>query len=88
MRIKFNDAGFNELLTSAAANALLDEHAESMAERANAVPSTTDPAHTEPYYEIQDGSDGKRARRRIYADGGRAMAHEAKTQALQRALGG
>jgi hypothetical protein len=88
MKITFNDAGFNELLTGAYAQGLLDEHTVPMAERANAVPSTTEPAHDKPYYEIDDTSDGKRARRRIYAAGARASAHEAKTNALQRALGG
>ena len=86
MRIKFNQAGFRELRTSAAANAILDEHAEPMAERANSVPSTTEPAADEPYYEVQDGSDSDRARRRIRTTSARAARHEAKTNALQKAL--
>lgn len=86
MRIEFNDAGFRALRTGAAANALLDEHSEGIADRANAVPSTTSPAATEPYYEVEDGSDGERARRRIRTASRRAARHEAKTQALQRAL--
>lgn len=88
VRIKFNNAGFQELLTSAGANALVQEHAEQIAAKANSVPSTTAPAVTQPYYEIEDGSDGKRARRRVRTTGERAARHEAKTQALQKALGG
>lgn len=88
MRITFNDAGFDELLTSAGAIALVKKPAEEMASRANADPSTTKPAHDEPYYQIEDGSDGHRARFRVYAAGARASQHEAKTNALQRALGG
>lgn len=88
MRIKFHDAGFDALLTGSFAQGLVDEHADPMAERANAVPSTTQPAHDKPYYVVEDGSDNKRARRRIRADGARAMRHEAKTNALQKALGG
>lgn len=86
VRIKFNEAGFRELLTSAGAGALLDEHAEPMAAKANAIASTTEPAATEPYYEVEDGSDGKRARRRVRTTGERAAKHEAKTQALHKAL--
>ncbi|MCC9182569.1 hypothetical protein [Mycolicibacterium mageritense] len=85
MRIQVNHAGFRELLTGAAAQSLLDEQAERVASEANSVPSTTNPPHDEPYYRIEDGSDADRARRRIIADGARAMAHEAKTQALLRA---
>lgn len=87
MRIKFHDAGFDALLSGSFANSVLDEHADPMLERANSVPSTTDPAHGQPYYEMEDGSDDKRARRRIRAAGARAMRHEAKTNALQKALG-
>ena len=65
-----------------------DDEADRLADRANAVASTTDPAATEPYYEVEDGSDNKRARRRVRAAGARAMKHEAKTNALQKALGG
>lgn len=88
MRIQFNESAFDDLLTGSYANSVLDEHAEPMLDRANDVSSTTDPAATEPYYEMEDGSDGKRARRRIRAAGARAMRHEAKTNALQKALGG
>lgn len=88
MRIKFHDAGFDQLLTGSFAQSLVDDAANEIAEKANAVPSTTDPAATEPYYEVEDGSDNKRARRRVRAAGARAMKHEAKTNALQKALGG
>ncbi|MFV8049943.1 MULTISPECIES: hypothetical protein [Mycobacteriaceae] len=88
MRIQWNEAGFDALLTGAHAQGLVDDAANDLAERANAVPSTTDPVATEPYYEVQDGSDNKRARRRVRAVGARAMRHEAKTNALQKALGG
>lgn len=86
MRISFNSKGFDELLTSAGAHALVTSHADDMAGRANAVPSTTAPAATEPYYEIEDGSDAHRARVRIVTASPRAAAHEAKTHALQRNL--
>lgn len=86
MDIKFNNAGFRELLTSAASESLVDKHAQELAAEANAVPSTTSPAHDKPYYAVTKASDSKRARRRVQADGARAMAHEAKTQALLRAL--
>ncbi len=88
MKVTFHQSGFDELLTGSYANSLLDKETESIADRANAVPSTTDPAASVPYYEVEDGSDGKRARRRIRAAGARAMRHEAKTNALQKALGG
>ena len=88
MKVTFHQDGFDELLTGSYANSLLDKEAEPMLDRANDVSSTTDPAATEPYYEMEDGSDGKRARRRIRAAGARAMRHEAKTNALQKALGG
>lgn len=87
MRIQFNEAGFRELLTGSYADSLAKKEADELAERANAVPSTTDPAATEPYYEVQDGSDAERARYRVRAAGRRAMRHEAKTNALQKALG-
>ena len=88
MRITFNQSGFDELLTGSFAQGLVDDEADRLAGRANAVASTTDPVATEPYYEVQDGSDNKRARRRVRAVGARAMRHEAKTNALQKALGG
>lgn len=86
VRIKFNEAGFRELLTSAGAQALVDEHAQRMASGANAVPSTTQPAHQGPYYEVENGSDGDRARRRVVTTDARAAAHEVKTHALLRQL--
>ncbi len=85
-RLEFHDAGFDELRTSAAAKELLKDAAEQMAARANAVPSTTQPAASEPYYDVEDGSDGKRARYRIRTTSARAAKHEAKTQALHKAL--
>lgn len=87
MRITFNDAGFRQLRTSAAATAMLKGHADRIAEAANAVPSTTSPAATEPYYEVHDGSDAKRSRFRVVTANRRAVGHEAKTQALLKGLG-
>jgi hypothetical protein len=84
-RIVFHEAGFQELLTSAATKALVEKHAEDIAERANSVASTTDPAATEPYYEVQDGTTD-RARFRVRTASRRAARHEAKTQALQKSL--
>lgn len=86
VRVKFSEAGFRALLTGAGSQGLVEEHAERVAAAANAVPSTTSPAHDQPYYKIEDGSDAKRARRRVVSDGARAAVHEAKTQALLRAL--
>lgn len=91
VRIKFNEAGFRELLTSAGAYSLLEPHAERMKTEANAVPSTTEPAATEPYYEIHKGGYGSnddRARVQVQTTSDRAAKHEAKTGALQAALGG
>lgn len=85
-RLEFHDEGFRELRTSAAAKSLLKEAADEMASRANAISSTTEPAAEEPYYEVQDGSDEERARYRVRTTGIRAAKHEAKTQALQKAL--
>lgn len=86
MRIQFKKAGFRELRTSAAADAILDREADAMSGRANGVPSTTDPAATEPYYKVFDASDDDRARRRIATTSTRAAKHEGKTDALQKAL--
>lgn len=86
MRIKFNQSAFRELRTSAGAKSLVKGYADEMAAQANAVPSTTEPAATEPYYEVQDGTDEERARYRVRTASARAAKHEAKTQALQRAL--
>jgi len=88
VRITFNDNGFRELLTSAATTAMLKGHADRVCRAANAVPSTTVPAATEPYYEVQEASDSDRARFRVRAAGRRAVRHEAKTQALLKGLGG
>lgn len=91
IRIQFNTAGFRALRTSAAVDALLNEKADAVADGANAVASTTDPAATEPYYEVQDGSDAERARYRVVPAPGEQLArnirHEARTQALEKGLG-
>lgn len=86
MRIEFHNSGFRELLTDAATKAVVKGHADVMAEQANGSASTTEPATEEPYYEVQDGSDEKRARYRVRTTSIRAAKHEAKTQALQRNL--
>lgn len=89
MRIQFREAGFRELLTSASTKALVEEKAEEIAQRANAVPSTTSPAATEPYYEVEDATTDQAEYRIITAAGKqsiRNVRHEAKTQALQRGL--
>lgn len=86
VRIKFNEAGFRELMTSLAMQQRLDEHAKWIAAGANRVPSTTRPPHEGPYYEVENGSDGDRARRRVVTTDARAAAHEAKTHALLRQL--
>ena len=86
MRFKTNKAGFQELRTSANTKAFVRGFAEEMAETANSVPSTTDPAATEPYYEVQDGTDEDRARYRVRSASARAARHEARTQALQKAM--
>jgi hypothetical protein len=87
MAIKFvpKNAGFNALRTSATANALIREPAERIAAGANAIPSTTSPAATEPYYEVKEAGDEKRARYRVTTTSIRASRHEAKTFALHRA---
>jgi hypothetical protein len=84
VRVEFHSRGFQQLLTSPETNAVVRGHADDMAERANAVPSTTQPATSEPYYEVQDGTDEKRARYRVRTASERAAKHEARTQALQR----
>lgn len=89
MRIKFNEAGFRELLTSPGAYGLLEPHATAMETKANAVPSTTEPAATEPYYETHKGgfgSNSDRARVQVQTTSDRAAKHERKTHALQKAL--
>lgn len=91
MKIQFNEAGFQALLTGGGVKAEVKKHADTMAESANGVASTTDPAATEPYYEVEDGTTD-RARYRVSPAGGeqlnRNIKHERKTHALQKALGG
>lgn len=86
MSIKFvrNVAGFNALRKSFADEA--KAKAEKIEVAANAIPSTTQPAATEPYYETVDASDEKRPRYRVRTTGPRAQRHETKTQALLRAV--
>ncbi len=86
MKIDWNEAGFDLLLTSPGARELVFKPATTLSLAANSVPSTTSPPATEPYYEIEDGTDGHRARYRVHTTGERAEKHEAKTHALQRAL--
>lgn len=87
MRIAFHSSGFRDLLTSAGAQELVQEQADKIAVRANATPSTTSPAHTEPYYEVA-AEAVKRARAFVQTAGARAIVHEQKTGALTKALGG
>lgn len=84
MRVQFNEGAFRELRHSAAG--LVKGHADEMAERANAVPSTTEPAATEPYYKVAEASDADRPRYRVHTTGDRSAKHEAKTNALQKNL--
>jgi hypothetical protein len=88
MKIKFkrNDAGFNELRTRPATDARVKSEAENLATAANAIPSTTSPAATEPYYEVVDAGSEKRARYRVKTTSVRARLHDTKTQALLRGL--
>ena len=86
MRIDFHEEGFREILTSEGANGLVEAEAVAIAARANAVPSTTEPAHVGPYYDVQDSSSKSRARRTVIGNSPRSMAHEAKTNALQRGV--
>ena len=88
MKIRFNNRGFDELRTSAGAQALVREHADKLAAAANAIPSTTTPAATEPYYEAHEAGDSHRARYRVATTSIRASRHEAKTHALLRGLSG
>lgn len=88
MRIEFNDKGFKELMTSAAAKAFVKRYADEAAEKANAIPSTTEPAATEPYYEVVDGTDEERARYYVQTANPRAINHDKATDALLRSLGG
>ena len=89
IRFKRNVAGFNALRTSAWADGLVKAKAESIEAAANAIPSTTSPAATEPYYEakkVAEAADTKRARYRVVTTNIRAVNHEVKTQALLRGL--
>jgi hypothetical protein len=86
MRFKRNDAGFNELRTRPAVDAWAKREAEQLAATANAIPSTTSPAATEPYYEVVESGSEKRARYRVKTTGRRAFLHDAKTDALLRGL--
>ena len=88
MGIKFvaNDAGFAALRTSPSSDYLVKVKAQAITRAANAVPSTTDPATDEPYYEMHDAGDAERARYRVATTSIRASRHEAKTFALQRAM--
>lgn len=88
-RITFHSAGFRALLTSGSTKSLVEGHANRVAASANAVASTTDPAATDPYYEVEDASTD-RARFRVATAQGeqlkRNVRHEARTQALQKSL--
>lgn len=86
IRFKRNDAGFNELRTRPAVDAWAKQEAEQLAAAANAIPSTTSPAATEPYYEVVESGTEKRARYTVKTTGARASKHEAKTDALLRGL--
>lgn len=86
MRIDWNEPGFDLLLTSPGARELVLNPATTLGLAANTVPSRTSPPATEPYYEVEDGTDSHRARYRVRTTGARAEAHEAKTHALQKAL--
>lgn len=88
-RIVFNSAGFEALLTSGPVKARVEKEADRIAASANEVASTTDPAATDPYYEVEDGTTD-RARFRVATAQGEQLArnvrHEAKTNALQQSL--
>ena len=86
VELKFHSDGFQELLTSDYAKAQLDKQARRIAAAANAVPSTTTPAHDEPYYRTEDASNSQRARVQIKTTGPRSVRHEHLTQALLRSL--
>ena len=86
MKFRRNDAGFDQLRTSPAAQALIKAEADNLEAAANAIPSTTSPAATEPYYETYEAGDESRARYRVVTTGPRAARHEAKTDALLRGL--
>ncbi len=83
MRFVANNAGFAALRQSYKSE--IKSYADRMEAAANAIPSTTDPAATEPYYKTYDASDGDRPRFRVVTANIRAQRHEARTFALQRA---
>ena len=83
MRFVANNAGFAALRHSYKSE--IKSYADRMEAAANAIPSTTDPAATEPYYETYDASDEDRPRYRVAPVNIRAQRHEARTFALQRA---
>ena len=83
MRFVANYAGFAALRQSYKSE--IKSHADRMEAAANAIPSTTDPAATEPYYKTYDASDGDRPRFRVVTANIRAQRHEARTFALHRA---
>ena len=86
MKFRINEAGFDQLRTSGQAQSEVKERADRIAAAANAIPSTTDPAATEPYYKSYEAGDENRARYRVATTSIRASRHEAKTFALQRGL--
>ncbi len=86
MMFERNDAGFNAIRKAAEFDSWAKREAEAIAAAANAIPSTTDPATDEPYYEVFEAGDGARARYRVATASLRAQRHEMRTQALQRAL--
>jgi len=86
MMFERNDAGFNAIRKQAQFANMAKSKAEAIAAAANAIPSTTDPATEEPYYEVFEAGDGARARYRVATASLRAQRHEMRTQALQRAL--
>ena len=86
MKFAFNQAGLNALRTTSQMQTKVRAGAERVEASANAIPSTTSPAATEPYYEAYEAGDEKRARQRVVTTGIRAARHEVKTQALLRAV--
>lgn len=75
----------NEAVLESLAAAAVEKAADGVAERANAVPSTTSPAATEPYYEAHEDNQHE-GQFVVWTANPRAMRHEAKTDALLRAL--
>jgi hypothetical protein len=83
MMFERNDAGFNAIRKAAEFDSWAKREAEAIAAAANAIPSTTDPATDEPYYEVFEAGDGSRARYRVATTSLRAQRHEARTLALE-----